>query len=348
MTTLPVKALYWVVCLLAFIPPTAAIGPLGGLPIQDVLQEQIVENILLILPIGVEAPASDPDLPQNKNFTFQRAYKHFQYSNIYQQEATRIAKGESQPLIKFVVLEDPPAVFIQWEILPDKKDDLVQLLNYPSWLDMVKIAILENDPTERFYLTLNLYGVSGLSGFLLGLRAEWSIYVARPGDRPSCMVVLTDHSELSLDTVNGFTEGNAMKHQSTDSGIYSFIPVRQDNGSNKTNDKQEKDEPKGELYFECFIPTEELENADRVLPTRRWVAANDVIYWRNGVSDRAFYNGNSFDSPVLAVDPSKVTITDNTIFKEYISSVPISVVVYESQYELSISPWFSLDDAGFE
>jgi hypothetical protein len=224
-------------------------------------------------------------------------------------------------------------------------DDLIDFLNYPSWLDMVRIAILENDTTERFYLTLNLYGVSGLSGFLSGVRADWSIYVSRPGDRPSYMVVLTDHSELSLDTVNGFVEGNDMKHERRDSGIFTFIPVRQDDDDWSKKDKQE---PEEETYFECLISSAGLDTADRVLPTRRWVAANDMIYWRNGVSDRSLYNGNFFDSPVLSVGPNLVTITDNTVFKELVNPVPKSVVVYENQYELSVSPWFSLDGGSFE
>lgn len=88
--------------------------------------------------------------------------------------------------------------------------------------------------------------------------------------------------------------------------------------------------------------------ADRVLPTRKRVAGNDQIYWRNGVSDRAFYNGEAFDSLVLAVNPRTVTITDNTMFSEYINPVPISVVIYQNKFEMTVSPWFSLDDVGFE
>lgn len=35
--------------------------------------------------------------------------------------------------------------------------------------------------TQRFYLAANIYAVSGLSGYLSGLRVEWSVYVAMPG-----------------------------------------------------------------------------------------------------------------------------------------------------------------------
>jgi hypothetical protein len=351
------KALRLHCCLLALcipIPTADGIAPLGGPPIQDIIQEQIVENILVLLPIGVEAPASDPDIANNKNFTIQRAFKHFQYSSIYTQQASLVAKGEAQPLLNFVVLQDPPAVLIQWEILPEKRNDLIQFLNYPSWLEMIPLAILENDPMERFYVTLNLYGVSGLNGFLTGVRAEWSIYVAKPGDRPSYMIIVADHDELSLSTVEGFVQGNGMKHERTnDGGIFSFVPVRLDvkNKTKKDDHAQQKDKPEEEepeVYFECLIPTASLDTAVRTLPTRRWVAANDQIYYRNGVSDRAFYNGKIIDVPVLAVDPSTVVITDNSIFQDYINPVPISVVVYTNQYELAVSPWFSIDGVGFE
>jgi hypothetical protein len=355
------QAMHWrFACLLACILPAAdSIAPLGGAPpIQDIFTEKLVEPILVLLPIGVEAPATDPDIASNKNFTLQRAFKHFQYASIYTQLSSQIAKGEAQPLLNFVVLADPLAVLIQWEILPgDQMNDLIQLINYPTWLEMVPLAILQDDPVERFYLTLHLFGVSGLNGLLTGVRAEWSIYVAKPGDRPSFMIVLADHDELSLDPVNGFVPGNAMTHQSNESGIFSLVPVRPDDDAKNKTKKDDDDDAQTsnkkppddgvQVYFECSIPTAALDTAVSVLPTRQWIAANDQIYYRNGVSDRAFYNGNIFDVPVLSVDPSAITITDNSIFKDYIDPVPISVVVYTNQYELVVSPWFSIDAAGF-
>jgi hypothetical protein len=228
--------------------------------------------------------------------------------------------------MNFNVLGDPPSIFLNFEVIAEKASELLSFADFPTWLKMTPIAILEGED-PKMYLTLNAYGVTGIYGRLSGLRAEWSIYVAKSGGRPSYLVVSARHSADSLDSVNGFTQGTEVRHANASDGISTFFVQEHLDGTT----------------FRSMIPSMSLQNATRAFPSREWIAANDRIYWRNGVCDRTFYDGEAFNRQVLVVDPNTVTIADGTYFAPFVKPTPISVVVYENKFDFAISPWYNLD-----
>jgi hypothetical protein len=167
--------------------------------------------------------------------------------------------------------------------------------------------------------------VDGLQGLLSGLRGEWSVYVTKDSGRASYMVVDARASNLTLDSVNWFSRGTPIVHKRTDAGLRSF--VASDQGTS----------------FYSLVKQNGIDNARRVYPEPAWVSANDRIYWRNGVADRTYYDGNFVDTPVLSVDPAMISFTDYTVWSQFVIQQPISVLVYESGFELVISPWYNLD-----
>ena len=74
-----------------------------------------------------------------------------------------------------------------------------------------------------------------------------------------------------------------------------------------------------------------------------WIAANDRIYWTDGVADRTYYDGELMDTPVLTIEPSAVSVTDTTVWSSFVYAEPISVLLFEEGFELVISPWYNID-----
>lgn len=279
---------------------------------------------VLALLMFTSANAQDIEPAENPAFAFHRLAKRYMYSQLTIQAGRDVLAGKEQPLLPFNVLQDPPSVFVNFEIAPEKVQALVDYLDFPNGLALTPIAIIDGED-PRFYLTLNIYAVWGLRGLLSGNRAEWSVYVAKPGDRPSYMVVDAKASELTLDSVNWFTAGTELQHARTKDGIRSF--AASDEGSS----------------FHSLITQAGIQNAERVFPATTWVSANDRIYWRNGVTDRTYYDGNFVDTPVLSVDPEEIYFADTTIWRQFVHPQPVNVLVYETGFELVISPWYNVD-----
>ncbi|MFB1485898.1 MULTISPECIES: hypothetical protein [unclassified Thiocapsa] len=276
----------------------------------------------LLLMSNAGALGADP--VDDPAFDRHRFAKHYMYGTLTRQSAADVFKGTEQPLLKFEVLDDPPSLFVNFEISPDKVDDLVEFLALPPGFALTPIAILEGE-TPRLYLSLNIYAVYGLRGLLSGNRAEWSVYVTKNGGRPSYMVVDARASELTLDSVNWFTPGTELIHGKTNDGLSSVVVA--DEGTS----------------FRSLVTQAGILNAGRVYPEPSWVSANDRIYWRDGVADRTYYDGDFVDTPILSVDPDDMTMLDDTLWRQFVIPRPVSVLVYETGFELVISPWYNLD-----
>ncbi len=267
--------------------------------------------------LGLE-PADDPAFDRH------RFAKHYMYGTLTRQSAADVFKGTEQPLLKFEVLDDPPSLFVNFEISPDKVDDLVEFLDLPPGFALTPIAILGGE-TPRLYLSLNIYAVYGLRGLLSGNRAEWSVYVTKNEGRPSYMVVDAKASELTLDSVNWFTRGTELIHGNTNDGLSSSVVA--DDGTS----------------FTSLVTEAGIRNARRLYPEPSWVSANDRIYWRDGVADRTYYDGDFIDTPILSVNPDDIVIADDTLWSQFVVPRPVSVLVFETGFELVISPWYNLD-----
>jgi hypothetical protein len=83
---------------------------------------------------------------------------------------------------------------------------------------------------------------------------------------------------------------------------------------------------------------------DYQVPTREWVAANDFIYWLNGVNDRTFHNATAHSAPLISIDPADVTLADNTEWAPFVDPVPGHVLVYLDKIQFMIGPWWNVTE----
>ena len=79
-------------------------------------------------------------------------------------------------------------------------------------------------------------------------------------------------------------------------------------------------------------------------PAREWVAANDFIYWINGINDRTYQNRTAHSAPLISVDLADVTVDDDTPWAPYLDSAPAHVLVYLDKLEFTISPWWNVTE----
>ena len=226
--------------------------------------------------------------------------------------------------MKFEVLDSPQSAYFNFEIRPEMEDALLEYLDLPPGFELAEIAILEEEK-PKLYISLNIYGVDGLGGLLSGLRAEWSVYVQKDGGRTSYMVVDAKSESLTLDSVNWLSLGSFIRHEETVNRYESFVVS--DWGAS----------------FASIISTQGLDEAVLRFTNPSWIAANDRIYWTDGVADRTYYDGELMDTPVLTIEPSAVSVTDTTVWSSFVYAEPISVLLFEEGFELVISPWYNID-----
>ena len=247
-----------------------------------------------------------------------RALKRFLYAQLTMRSAILVALGREQPLMNFIVKAEPPSVYIVWRVKPDRVADLPAALNLPPDMPPVPIRCLADDEPE-YLITCNYYEVGGIA---TGLRAEWSVFVADAAGIPRYLVFDARSSDISMDPVDVITPKSTVRHERTGSTITTQVG----------------DDPEA---LHCTI--EMPEHAPRVTPHAEWAAANDFIYWCNGICDRTWYDAGMHDPRKRRVPEGSYEVSDNTAWAELLDPEPRHVLVFEDEISLVMAPWQNLD-----
>ena len=248
-----------------------------------------------------------------------RGIKRFLYSQLYLRDFFMIMFGKSKPLVPFKVEASPPSVYWNFEVRPEKVESLERELGLP--LPLAKIRILEGEE-PRYYLTLNLYRVSGLAN---GIRAEWSLFVEDPHNaKPRYLVVEATSDQRAVDSVDLLTEIGEISHALSGDSLESFV-VSARGGR-----------------FSCTCHN--VKGGKRVRAAAEWVEANDFIYWLTGICDRTFYDAGMANARIRQLEPSDFSIQDDSFWGALVDPAPRHVIVYDDAIEFAMSPWWNLDD----
>lgn len=244
--------------------------------------------------------------------------KRFMYSQLYLRDAFMQILGREKPLVKFKVEADPPSIYFNFELDPERVPHLAQELDLP--FPLARIRCLEGE--EPFYcITLNIYRVSGLVN---GLRAEWSIYIEDDEGVPRYLVVDAQSDVRSLDSVHLLTDPGDVTH-AHNAGSLDSTAVAEDGGR-----------------FESSLSP--LDSGPLVAPHAEWIEANDYIYWLSGVCDRTFYDSGMARPRARLVETGNVKIADSTRWGAMALPEPRHVILYENAIEFAMSPWWNIDD----
>jgi hypothetical protein len=263
--------------------------------------------------------ATDPSLPLDPDFREELiATKATVFSANEVVRAGAIANRKAEPMADFFVEPGPPSIYLNFEILPDQREALAAAIPLPEGFELAPVRPIRRGG-KRYFLSLNIYETQGIAS---GLRAEWSVYVTRTGDpEPRYMVLEAQSDSFSLDPVNLFTQPADVFEYAVEDGV-----IRVDVQAPGTS-------------FQATIP---LPQRPRYRATTlEWAEANNLIYWGNGVADKIYYNGLTYDTQVRRVPNRTVTISDDTAWAEYLRLA--QVLVYQNELEFIASPWNNLN-----
>lgn len=249
-----------------------------------------------------------------------KAIKRFIYSQLAFREGLFILFGKSKPLVLFNVEADPPSIYINFRVLPERVGALQAHLELPDGLELTPIRCLEGEAPFHA-ITLNAYRVSGLAN---GMRAEWSVYVRDAQGVPRYLVVEAQSDSGSMDPVHIVTRAGSMEHALDGDRLRTRVET--ENG--------------GHFVAEARLPGEA--EREPVLPAREWIAANDYIYWRNGICDRTFYDGALAGRALWRVPLEGLRIEDRSGWHEFVEPEPAHAVLLPERMQLSISPWWNI------
>jgi len=258
--------------------------------------------------------------------------KRTEFGRLALDDSALIAAGEKEAVLDFTVEDTPPSIFINQIVPDDKAEAFAAAASLPQGFSLAKVRILESDPVERFWLSVNVYRVSGLT---TGLRTEWSTYVDDGSGVPRFMILRARASEGSLDPIGPLAPPEPFTHLVDPAGV-----IRTDIRKTVVQNGATVLTPNN--MFSSTVALPEVADRQYVLPTRQWVAANDFIYWRNGVNDRVFHNSTSHSPQLISVDLGDVTLQDDTEWAPFVDPIPGHVLVYLDKIKFKIGPWWNI------
>lgn len=248
--------------------------------------------------------------------------KRGMYAQLALGHSAQILAGKSQPLIEFRVEHSPPSLFINYRIKPDRLDDFRKAFNIPDDIKMMPMQCIK-DGEAGYLLSINVYAVSGITN---GLRAEESVYIDRGDGKASYLVLGATTDNFSMDPVDVLTMAGDLKYENTDDKI----SISYSNGK------------KSKYEFKCSYHADGNQNKQSD-PLAPWIAANDFIYWPNGVCDRAFYNGDLINEPVDLIAEKDVKTKNTLPWAEFVEPEPVEVFALKKPLDFVISPWHNVD-----
>ena len=257
--------------------------------------------------------------------------KQNEFGDLAAAEAQGVAAGTAQPIVEFTVEDSPPSIFYNWVVPDAQAAAFASFIELPPGFSLAKVSILDSD-VPSYWLSLNVYKVSGIT---TGLRAEWSTYVDDGTGVPRFMIIRARADEGSIDPIGPLAYPEPFDH---------------DLASDQIDTEMFKTEPNffgvpvltTDLLFDSTIDLPAPGARRYVEPTLEWVAANDFIYWINGVKDRTFYNSTAHSAPLISVDPGDVTFFDDSEWAPFLTPDPEHVLVYLDKIQFAIGPWWNI------
>lgn len=274
-------------------------------------------------------PAGGPNDPSTLQYV-----KRTVYGQQAQADAYNVGLGTEHPIVEFSVVDSPPSIFVNWPIPDAQAAAFAAFIGLKPGFTLAKVKILEDDPTPRYWLSLNVYRVSGITN---GLRAEWSTYVDDGTGVPRFMIVRARAAEGSIDPIGPLAPPEPFQHAL---GVDDVITT----DMKKTVIVDGNPVLTPDNLFNSTIDLPAVGDRDYVLPDKEWVAANDFIYWMNGVNDRTFYNSSAHSASLISVDLADVTVDDDSDWAPYLEPVPAHVLVYLDAIQFAIAPWWNVTE----
>lgn len=241
------------------------------------------------------------------------------YAQVALREASRVLRGKSDPLIRFVVEQDPPSTYFNFRIQESQLATFEAYLDLPPGFPLARVQTMEGQ--QPYYcLTLNTYRVSGITS---GVRAEWSVYVDTGDGVPRYMVIEARQDGLSMDPVDIITRRSRVEHTQEGDRLRTHVEANVGDG----------------FRADCRLP---LDGGELLPAARQWVEANDMIYWRNGVADRTFYGAGLANGKMWKLAPEAFTLDNDTEWSRFVEPEVNEVLVFTDPLEFIISPWANL------
>jgi hypothetical protein len=259
-------------------------------------------------------------LLKGKPLFVRRLIKALLYTPMALFDAIRIPFRRAQPKVAFTVEADPPSVYYNFRVKDERLEEFKRYLQLPSNLPLTPIRCVDGEEAD-YILTLNVYRVSGVTN---GVRAEFSTYIADEAGVPRYMVVEARDHEGSMDPINILTKPTRVEQVRNEEAMTTVV---------------ESDE---QALFQAKADQQVFDAADLVTLHGDWIAANDFIYWRNGVRDRCYYDAGMANPRVRALDPAAIELSDETHWAEFLEPMPKHVLVYENAMHFMIVPWENL------
>ncbi len=295
----------------------SGLPPADTLPAEDGREEGLVISI--------------PESDINKSAEEIIASRHDLKVLFFMMEArdnwSRIATGDGMIWKNFLVNNDPPSIYVTY-VIPDSQAAALTAAVLPSGFELMKLKILESD-TPAYFVVINYYEAGGIAA---GVRFEFNIMVKDPvQDKPRFFVFQALANGISLDPFNGYTGAEPVTYVQNSSQLIGEALKDMDG-----------DGIKDENYFSSTVVWPQA-SPQYEATAREFITANDYIFWGGGVCDHGLYTGSVHNRDVIVIPPEDYDISNDTFLAPYVEPTPHSVLVFQNDLDIVLSPWWNLD-----
>lgn len=274
------------------------------------------------MPVRNGAPSLHPHMnPLKMNLL--RTVKRLMYSQLGIINAVQVLRDKQNPYIDFKVENHPPAIYLNYRIKPEKLEDFKKAMHIPPDIKLLPVTTMEGGKPE-YTLTLNAYRVSG--SLINQLRADWSVYIDRGDGKPAYLVVDAFSDKHSMDPVHVVTKP-------TD-----YVYTEQHNNHKQLDLAMKM--PSGKV-FEFHYPDDVDKVTREALPDRTWLAANDFVFWKNGVCDQVYMDGHAYNSPYKQLPVADCMVNAHD-WHEFVEARPYEALALTEPALFIVSPWANL------
>ena len=289
----------------------------------------------------------------NQEYVFKRlekAKESEKYLTLYYglldfYQALQIYAGQELPKMVFSLKKRPMAVFINFEI-PEENIGAFKNAFLPSHFELAKIRFYPEQKKAVYAVSLNVYEAVGPN--ISGYRAEWSTYVINPNEdnpKPRFSVLEAQSTALGFDPLivlekieNGEFDIDDLRTLLEDpADIFEYSLDKKNGLSISLFDFDE------EIEVDVSIPYPDRKNILRTHPLKRWMEANDFVYWGEA-ADVIKYDSNVMFAKLIVFEAGSDATINDTTFSKYVDPKPLPIIFWNGVQDIALEPWGNVQD----
>jgi hypothetical protein len=252
--------------------------------------------------------------------------KSFSFGGLANLQAGLIGAGQQEPLVDVTVYgeyPDTPRMLLNFRIPERSIPELERVIGLPDEYRLAPMATTTASK-PRYMMTVAVFAEQLAVGDAF-YKAAWTVYIS---DETGNVFLNEFHVETSVAQLNIEDITTAAAEEFTVTETHGYV----------------KAVIKGESIEATFHVPLVGETGTRIGLSDEWVDAHEKVFWKKGVFDTLFYNGDISHATVLPVPCRGTIVSQITPWSAFVKEDPFEVLFFDGDVTFISSPWFNIEE----